>query len=527
MIARIIGWSIDNRKLVLIGTAFLIVGGIIALFRTPIDAIPDLSDVQVIVKTTYHGQAPQVVENQVTYPLSVAMLSVPKAVDVRGYSFFGDSYVYVIFEDGTDLYWAITRVTENLLQVQDQLPEGAKTSIGPDATGVGWVYQYAIVDKTGNLDLSQMRSFQDWFLKYELQTVPGVAEVATVGGMVRQYQVVVDPDRLYTYGLTLKQIRSAIRANNRETGGSVIEMGEAEYMIRSGGYVEGLEDLEQIPVGLNPHGTPILLSDIADIRVGPQMRRGIAELDGEGEVVGGIVVMRSGENALRTIENVKKRIEELRPSFPEGVEIVPTYDRSKLISNSVKNLRNTLIEEFLIVALVCALFLFHLRSSLVIILSLPIAILGAFLVMRFQGINANIMSLGGIAIAIGAMVDGAIVIVENAHKRIEHYAQDGKAISTEQRWIAVREAATQLGPADFLLLAHHNTELLTCFHVRSSRRQIVQASRVHEDVLNGGGGDPCHHIDSCIYWVFGYAARYSRNNVIPSTNCWSLGIDRY
>ena len=394
MIARIIGWSIDNRKLILIATVFLIVGGVISVFRTPIDAIPDLSDVQVIVKTTYHGQAPQVVENQVTYPLSVAMLSVPKAIDVRGYSFFGDSYVYVIFEDGTDLYWAISRVTENLIQAKNQLPEGVEPTIGPDATGVGWVYQYALVDHTGNLDLSQLRSLQDWFLKYELKTVPGVAEVATVGGMVRQYQVVVDPDRLYTYGLTLKQIREAIRANNRETGGSVIEMGEAEYMIRAGGYIEGLEDLQQIPIGLNPRGTPILLSDIAEIRIGPQMRRGIAELDGEGEVVGGIVVMRSGENALRTIRNVKKRLEELKSSLPEGVEVVPTYDRSKLISNSVHNLRDTLIEEFLIVALVCALFLFHLRSSLVIILSLPIAILGAFFVMRIQGINANIMSLG-------------------------------------------------------------------------------------------------------------------------------------
>ena len=474
MIARIIGWSIDNRKLVLIATAFLIVGGVIALYRTPIDAIPDLSDVQVIVKTTYHGQAPQVVENQVTYPLSVAMLSVPKAVDVRGYSFFGDSYVYVIFEDGTDLYWARTRVLEYLNQARDQLPDGVDPAIGPDATGVGWIYQYALVDNSGSLDLSQLRSFQDWFLKYELKTVPGVAEVATVGGMVRQYQVVVDPDRLYSYGLTLKQIRSAIQANNRETGGSVLEMGEAEYMIRAGGYIEGLEDLQQIPIGVNPRGTPILLSDIADIRIGPQMRRGIAELDGEGEVVGGIVVMRSGENALRTIEYVKKRIDELQPSFPEGVELVPTYDRSRLISRSVHNLRDTLIEEFLIVALVCALFLFHLRSSLVIIVSLPIAILGAFLVMRVQGINANIMSLGGIAIAIGAMVDGAIVIVENAHKRIEHYAPPGTAISVEQRWKAIREAATQLGPPIFFCLLIITLSFLPVFTLEAQEGRLFK-----------------------------------------------------
>lgn len=472
MIARIIGWSVDNRNIVLIATAFLVAGGVFSVLRTPVDAIPDLSDVQVIVKTTFHGQAPQVVEDQVTYPLSVAMLSVPHTTAVRGYSFFGDSYVYVIFEDGTDLYWARSRVLEYLNQVKGQLPSAVTPTLGPDATGVGWIFEYALVDRTGNHDLDQLRSIQDWFLKYELQTVPGVSEVATVGGMVKQYQIVVDPDRLYAFGLTLQQIRQAIQSNNQETGGSVIEMGEAEYMVRAKGYISGLEQLKQIPLGLSPQGTPLQLSDVAELRIGPQMRRGIAELDGEGEVVGGIVVMRAGENAISTIDALKQRLEELKHSLPEGVEIVTTYDRSKLITRSVLNLRNTLIEEFIVVALVCALFLFHLRSSLVVILSLPIAILGAFAIMRVQGINANIMSLGGIAIAVGAMVDGAIVMVENAHKRLEQVTASGQKITSETRWITIREAASELGPPIFFSLAIVTLSFLPVFTLEAQEGRL-------------------------------------------------------
>ncbi|HEY5665622.1 MAG TPA: efflux RND transporter permease subunit, partial [Gammaproteobacteria bacterium] len=419
MIARLIRASIENRFLVLLVTAFLVAWGIYSVRQTPVDALPDLSDVQVIIKTPFPGQAPQVVEDQVTYPLTTAMLSVPGAVTVRGYSFFGDSFVYVIFEDGTDLYWARSRVLEYLSQVTGQLPDTAKPALGPDATGVGWIYEYALVDRTGSNDLAQLRSIQDWFLKYELQTVPGVAEVATVGGMVRQYQVVVDPDKLRAFGITLSRVRAAIQSGNQEAGGSVIEMGEAEYMIRATGYLEGLADLEAIPLGVDDNGTPILLSDVAEIRLGPQMRRGIADLDGEGEVVGGVIVMRWGENASRTIGAVKARLEELETSLPEGVEIVTTYDRSDLIERAVDTLEGKLIEEFLLVALVCAVFLFHLRSSVVVILSLPIGILVAFIVMQLQGINANIMSLGGIAIAIGVMVDAAIVMIENVHKHIE------------------------------------------------------------------------------------------------------------
>ncbi|MGD2160924.1 MAG: efflux RND transporter permease subunit, partial [Gammaproteobacteria bacterium] len=399
MIPRIIDWSISNRFMVLMLTVILVGIGLYAIKNTPLDAIPDLSDVQVIIKTSYPGQAPQVVEDQVTYPLTTAMLSVPKATNVRGYSFFGDSYVYVIFEDGTDLYWARSRVLEYLSQVSSRLPQEARPELGPDATGVGWVYEYALVDRTGGHDLAQLRSIQDWFLKYELQTVPGVSEVATVGGMVRQYQVVIDPDKLRAFGLTLASVKSAIQRGNQETGGSVIELAEAEYMVRATGYIDSLDDLRNIPLGVNAQGTPILLTEVAHVRVGPQMRRGIAELDGEGEVVGGIIVMRFGENALKTINGVKKKLGELSGSLPEGVEIIETYDRSALIERAVNNLNGKLVEEFIVVALVCAAFLFHLRSSLVIIISLPVGILVAFIIMERMGINANIMSLGGIAIA--------------------------------------------------------------------------------------------------------------------------------
>ena len=448
MIEWIIRWSIRNRLLVLILTGFVTVAGIYAVRQTPVDALPDLSDVQVIIKTSFPGQAPQVVEDQVTYPLTTAMLSVPKAVTVRGYSFFGDSYVYIIFEDGTDLYWARSRVLEYLNQVSSQLPDGAKPALGPDATGVGWIFEYALVDRSGQNDLSQLRGLQDWFLKYELQTVPGVAEVAAIGGMVKQYQVVVDPDKLRAFGITLSSIKSAIQQGNQETGGSVIEMGEAEYMVRASGYLHGLDDLAAIPLGVNEQGTPLVLSDVAEIRLGPQMRRGIADLDGEGEVVGGVVVMRWGENASKTIAAVKQRLADLEGSLPDGVEIVTTYDRSSLIDRAVDTLRGKLVEEFIVVALVCALFLFHLRSSLVVVLSLPVGILVAFVVMYWQGINANIMSLGGIAIAIGAMVDAAIVMIENVHKRIEK-----EPLNDENRWRIIADAATDVGrPLFFSLL---------------------------------------------------------------------------
>jgi copper/silver efflux system protein len=419
MIARLIRWSIANRFLVLLATLVVTAWGVWAMLKTPLDAIPDLSDVQVIIRTTYPGQAPQIVEDQVTYPLTTTMLSVPGAKTVRGYSFFGDSFVYVLFEDGTDLYWARSRVLEYLNQVQNRLPRTAKSEIGPDATGVGWIYEYAITDRSGRNDLSQLRALQDWFLKYELKSVPNVAEVATVGGMVRQYQIVLDPDRLRAHSIPVSRVIQAVRNANREAGGAVLELGEAEYMVRVRGYLKTLDDFRAIPVALGDGGTPVLLKDVARMQVGPELRRGIAELDGEGETVGGIIVMRQGSNALETIAAVKQKIEELKPGLPPGVEIVPTYDRSGLIERAIAHLRDKLIEEFIVVALVCLLFLFHLRSSLVAIITLPLGILIAFIVMRYQGVNANIMSLGGIAIAIGAMVDAAVVMIENAHKHLE------------------------------------------------------------------------------------------------------------
>ena len=467
MITGLIRWSIQNRFLVLLATGFLVAWGVYSIKQTPVDALPDLSDVQVIIKTSYPGQAPQVVEDQVTYPLTTAMLAVPKAVTVRGYSFFGDSFVYVIFEDGTDLYWARSRVLEYLSQVASQLPEGVTPALGPDATGVGWVYEYALVDRTGKHDLSELRSIQDWFLKFELQTVQGVAEVATIGGMVRQYQVVLNPDKLRAFDLTLGEVKRAIRAGNQETGGSVIEMGEAEYMVRASGYLQGLDDLAAIPLGVNADGTPILLTDVADLRLGPQMRRGIAELDGEGEVVGGVIIMRWGENALATINGVKKRLAELEQSLPDGVEIVTTYDRSHLISRAVETLNGKLIEEFLVVALVCALFLFHLRSSAVIILSLPVGILIAFIIMHKQGINANIMSLGGIAIAIGAMVDAAIVMVENVHKHIEK-----EPLTDENRWRVIADAACEVGQPLFFSLVIITLSFLPVFTLEAQEGRL-------------------------------------------------------
>jgi copper/silver efflux system protein len=454
MIARLIRWSIANRFLVLLATIGLAAWGVWAVQRTPVDALPDLSDVQVIIRTTYPGQAPQIVENQVTYPLTTTMLSVPDARSVRGYSFFGDSFVYVLFEDGTDPYWARSRVLEYLNQTQARLPPQARPALGPDATGVGWVYEYALVDRSGRHDLSQLRALQDWFLKYELKTVPNVSEVASIGGMVRQYQIQLDPNKLRAYGITHARVIDAVQKANQESGGSVLELGEAEYMVRSSGYLASLDDFRRIPLRTSAGGVAVSLGDVARVQVGPEMRRGIAELNGEGEVAGGIIVMRSGKNALETIDAVKAKIAELKASLPAGVEIVPTYDRSHLIRRAVTNLKHKLAEEFLIVAVVCALFLFHLRSALVAIVSLPLGILAAYTVMYYQGVNANIMSLGGIAIAIGAMVDAAVVMIENAHKHIEawNHRHPGRKLEGDAHWQVIGQAAAEVGPALFFSL---------------------------------------------------------------------------
>ncbi|CAJ1873561.1 Cation efflux system protein CusA [Aeromonas jandaei] len=467
MIPSIIRWSIGNRFLVLLLTLMLTAWGLWSVKQTPVDALPDLSDVQVIIKTSYPGQAPQVVEDQVTYPLTTAMLAVPGATTVRGYSFFGDSFVYVLFDDNTDLYWARARVLEYLSQVAPNLPASARPQLGPDATGVGWVYQYALVDRTGKHDLSQLTSLQNWFLKYELQTVDGVSEVATVGGMVRQYQVRVDPDKLRAYGIPLSLIETAIKQGNQETGASVIEMAEAEYMVRSNGYLKSVEDLKQIPLGTTVRGAPLLLGDVADVVTGPQSRRGLAELNGEGEVVGGIIVMRYGENAQHTIDGVKARLAQLKSSLPEGVEIVTVYDRSDLIQRAIDNLSGKLVEEFAVVVLVCLAFLFHLHSSLVVVISLPIAILTAFIVMHLQGINANIMSLGGIAIAIGAMVDGAIVMIENVHKHMER-----EALTDKNRWRIITEASIEVGPAIFFSLLIITISFLPVFALEAQEGRM-------------------------------------------------------
>ncbi|HEH9416704.1 TPA: efflux RND transporter permease subunit [Aeromonas sobria] len=467
MIPSIIRWSVGNRFLVLLLTLMLTAWGLWSVKQTPVDALPDLSDVQVIIKTSYPGQAPQVVEDQVTYPLTTAMLAVPGATTVRGYSFFGDSFVYVLFDDNTDLYWARARVLEYLSQVAPNLPASARPQLGPDATGVGWVYQYALVDRTGKHDLSELTSLQNWFLKYELQTVNGVSEVATVGGMVRQYQVRVDPDKLRAYGIPLSLIETAIKQGNQETGASVIEMAEAEYMVRSNGYLKSVEDLKQIPLGTTVRGAPLLLGDVADVVTGPQMRRGIAELNGEGEVVGGIIVMRYGENAQHTIDGVKARLAELKSSLPEGVEIVTVYDRSDLIQRAIDNLSGKLLEEFAVVVLVCLAFLFHLRSSLVVVITLPIAILVAFIVMHLQGINANIMSLGGIAIAIGAMVDGAIVMIENVHKHMER-----ETLTDKNRWRIITEASIEVGPAIFFSLLIITISFLPVFALEAQEGRM-------------------------------------------------------
>ncbi|NBI45088.1 efflux RND transporter permease subunit [Burkholderia sp. ISTR5] len=454
MIAHLIRWSIRHRLLVLLATLLLAAWGLQSLRETPLDALPDLSNTQVIIKVSYPGQAPQLIEDQVTYPLTTTLLGVPGAKTIRAYSSFGDAFVYVLFDDKTDPYWARSRVLESLNQVQGRLPPGATVTLGPDATGVGWVYEYALVDRSGRHDLGQLRALNDWFLRFELKTVPDVSEVASLGGMVRQYQVVLDADRMRAYGVTQAMVTDALARANREAGGSVVEMAESEYVVHASGYLRTLDDFRQVVLRTNAAGTPLLLGDVARIQIGPEARRGVVELDGQGEVAGGVVVMRSGKNALSTIEGVRAKLAELKRSLPAGVEIITTYDRSGLIERAVDNLEGKLVEEFVIVALVCALFLFHLRSALVAILSLPLGVLAAFIVMRHQGINANLMSLGGIAIAIGAMIDAAIVMIENAHKHLEahQHAHPGKPLAAARRWELIAHAAAEVGPALFFSL---------------------------------------------------------------------------
>ena len=474
MIAHLIRWSVRNRFLVLLATLALTAWGVWSVRTTAVDALPDLSDVQVIIRTSWPGQAPQIVEDQITYPLAATMLSVPGAKTVRGYSFFGDSFVYVLFEEGTDLYWARSRVLEYLNQMQGKLPTGARTALGPDATGVGWIFEYALVDRTGRHDLAELRSLQDWFLKYELKSIPDVAEVASVGGMVREYQIVPDPVQLAAYHITSDQLIAALRNGNQEAGGGVVEQGEAEYMVRATGYLKTLEDFRHIPVALPKSGIPVYLGDVARVRLGPEMRRGIAELDGQGEVAGGVVILRSGRNARETIAAVKTRLAVLEKSLPPGVEVVITYDRSQLIDRAVENLNHKLIEEFIVVAAVCGLFLWHLRSALVAIISLPLGVLTAFILMRYQGINANIMSLGGIAIAVGAMVDAAVVMIENAHKKIESWRRQhpGRTLEGPEHWQVVTDAAVEVGPALFFSLIIITLSFLPVFTLEAQEGRM-------------------------------------------------------
>ena len=474
MIARIIDASIANRLFIVLAAIAVTLGGFWAVRTTPVDALPDLSDVQVVVRSNYPGQAPRIVEDQVTYPMATTMLSVPGAKTVRGYSMFGDSYVYIIFEDGTDLYWARSRVLEYLNQVQNRLPEGVTSTLGPDATGVGWIYEYALVDRTGGHDLAGLRSLQDWFLRYELKTIPGIAEVASVGGMVKQYQVVLEPYRMASFGVTHAEIVNAIQSSNQEAGGSIVEMGEAEYMVRASGYLTTLDDFREIPLRTATGGVPVTLGDVATIQVGPELRRGIAELNGEGEVAGGIIVLRQGADARSAIQAVEEKLDELQASLPEGVEIVTTYDRSQLIDASVENLTTKLIEEFIVVALVCALFLWHARSALVAIITLPLGVLAAFIVMRFQGVNANIMSLGGIAIAVGAMVDAAVVMIENAHKHLERWEHENPdtVLSVKERWRIIADASKEVGPALFFSLLIITLSFLPVFTLQAQEGRL-------------------------------------------------------
>ncbi|MBP0593770.1 efflux RND transporter permease subunit [Paraburkholderia sp. LEh10] len=475
MIARLIRWSIHNRFLVLLATVLVTAWGVYSVTQTPLDALPDLSDTQVIIKASYPGKAPQVIEDQVTYPLTTTLLGVPGAKAIRAYSAFGDAFVYVLFDDKTDQYWARSRVLEYLNQVQSRLPPGATVSLGPDATGVGWVYEYALVDRTARHDLGQLRALNDWFLKFELKSVPDVSEVASIGGMVRQYQVVLDPDKLRAYGITQQMVADALGKSNQESGGSVVELAESEYVVRSSGYLHSMDDFRDVVLRTNDAGTPVLLGDVARIQIGPETRRGVAELNGQGEVTGGVIVMRSGKNALTTIEAVKAKLADLKRSLPPGVEVVTTYDRSQLIDRAVDNLRDKLIEEFIVVALVCAVFLFHLRSAFVAILSLPLGVLAAFIVMRYQGINANLMSLGGIAIAIGAMIDAAIVMIENAHKHLEafEHAFPDKQLTPAQRWQLIATSAAEVGPALFFSLLIITLSFIPVFSLEGQEGKLV------------------------------------------------------
>ncbi|RAT60066.1 cation transporter [Lonsdalea populi] len=473
MIAYVIRWSLRNRLLVLLAAVMLAAGGLWSVQKIPLDALPDLSDVQVIVKASYPGKAPQVVEDQVTWPLTTTLLSVPGARTVRGFSMFGDAYVYVLFEDGTDPYWARSRVLESLSQTQSALPPQARVSLGPDATGLGWIYEYALIDRSGRHSLGDLRALQDWFLKFELKTVPNVAEVASVGGMTRQYQIVLDPARMRALNVTHEAVVSAVQDANQESGGGVLEMGEAEYMVRASGYLRNLDDFKNIVITARD-GVPVRLSDVADLRRGPEMRRGVAELNGEGEVAGGIIIMRSGRNALETLHAVKARLAEVRKSLPSGVEIVPVYDRSPLIEHAIKTLSGKLAEEFVVVAAVCVLFLFHFRSALVALITLPLGILGAFIVMRYQGVNANIMSLGGIAIAIGAMVDASIVMVENMHKTLEQWRRDhpSQTPSSTDYWRITEKAAVEMGPALFCSLLIITLSFIPVFSLQAQEGKM-------------------------------------------------------
>jgi Cu(I)/Ag(I) efflux system membrane protein CusA/SilA len=466
MLKKIIATSLKNRFLVILTTLFVVAWGIYSMQRTPLDAIPDLSDVQVIIFTKFPGQAPQIIEDQVTYPLTTTMLSVPFAKVVRGYSFFGFSFVYIIFEDGTDLYWARSRVLEQLNFISGRLPKGVTPTLGPDATGVGWVYEYALVDKTGKHDLAQLRSIQDWYLRYELQTVPGVSEVASIGGYVKQYQVEVDPNKLIAYNIPLHKIIMAIKRSNNDVGGRLLEMSETEFMVRGLGYIKGSEDIEKVPVGVGSGGTPILVRDVARVKLGPELRRGLVELNGDGEVAAGIVIMRFGGNALDVINGVKSKLEELKAGLPEGVEILTVYDRSTLIHRAIKTLKETLIEECIIVAFICVIFLLHVRSALAAIVTLPIGVLMAFIVMHQQGLNSNIMSLGGIAIAIGAMIDGALVMVENAHRHLE------QSKGQKDHWQIIYEAAAEVGPAIFISLLIITVSFLPVFTLQAQEGRL-------------------------------------------------------
>ncbi|HET9113604.1 MAG TPA: CusA/CzcA family heavy metal efflux RND transporter, partial [Burkholderiales bacterium] len=475
MIAALIRSSIRNRFLVLMGALLLGGWGVWAMLHMPLDALPDLSDTQVILRTSWAGQPPQVVEDQLTYPLATTMLSVPGVKTVRAYSFFGDSFVYVIFHGGTDPYWARSRVLEYLSQARDRLPAGVNPALGPDATGLGWIYEYALVDRSGTLDIGQLRALQDWFLRYRLKTVPDIAEVASIGGMVRAWQIVADPLKLAAYGLTVAQVKAAVLAANGATGGSVIEQGEADLMVKSIGYLRTRADFERIPLTAGNGGTPVTLNEVATVRRGPTFRQGVADLDGRGEVVGGVVILRSGKNALQAIQAVKARLAELQRSLPRGVEIVTTYDRSQLILDAVHNLREKLIEEFLVVALVCILFLWHLRSSLVAVITLPAAVLTAFIVMYYQGVSANLMSLGGIALAIGAMVDGAVVLIENTHKHFERWHEtQGTDPVGEQRWQIIADSAAEVGPALFFSLLVIALSFLPVFALQGQEGRLFQ-----------------------------------------------------